>query len=120
MSNGVCSIIPTSSRPLTLGDTLQGFVRKIRTDGKIDLSLDADGYQRVAPLTDKIIQALQANHGRIAYDDASSPQAIRDAFGASKNAFKQALGALYKKRRIRFLHPGVELIDKSTPPSGGR
>jgi uncharacterized protein len=98
--------------PLTLGDKLQGFVRKVRTDGKIDLSLDADGYKRVAPLTDKIIQALQSNRGKFAYDDASSPQAIRDAFGASKNAFKQALGALYKKRRIRFLHPGVELINK--------
>ncbi len=106
--------------PLTLGDKLRGFVRKVRTDGKIDLSLDADGYQRVAPLTDKILQALQANRGRIAYDDASSPQEIRESFGVSKNAFKQALGALYKKRRIRFLHPGVELIDKSTPPAGGR
>lgn len=106
--------------PLTLGDKLQGFVRKIRTDGKIDLSLDAYGYRRVAPLTDKIIQVLQANRGRIAYDDASSPQAIRETFGASKNAFKQALGALYKKRRIRFLHPGVELIDKSTLPAGDR
>lgn len=98
--------------PLTLGSKLQGFVRKVRTDGKIDLSLDADGYKRVAPLTEKIIQALQANRGKFAYDDASSPQEIRDAFGASKNAFKQALGALYKKQRIRFLHPGVELIDK--------
>ena len=106
--------------PLTLGQKLQGFVRKIRSDGKIDLSLDADGYKRVAPLTDKIILALQANHGRLAYDDASSPQAIRDTFGASKNAFKQALGALYKKRRIRFLHPGIELLDKPSLSPGGR
>ena len=102
--------------PLTLGNKLQGFVRRVRPDGKIDLSLDADGYRRVAPLTDKIIATLQANRGRLAYDDASSPQAIRDTFGASKNAFKQALGALYKKRRIRFLYPGIELIDKPTLP----
>jgi predicted RNA-binding protein (virulence factor B family) len=106
--------------PLTLGHKLRGFVRRVRSDGKIDLSLDADGYKRVAPLTDKIILALQANCGRLAYDDASSPQAIRDTFGASKNAFKQALGALYKKRRIRFLQPGIELIDKSTQPGVGR
>ena len=84
------------------------------------MSLDADGYKRVAPLTDKIILALQANRGRLVYDDASSPQAIRDTFGASKNAFKQALGALYKKRRIRFLHPGIELLDKPTLSGGGR
>lgn len=98
--------------PLTVGQKLQGFVRKLRADGKIDLSLDAAAYKRVAPLTDQILLALQANRGRLAFDDASSPQAIRDTFGVSKNAFKLALGALYKKRRIRFLNPGIELTDK--------
>jgi len=106
--------------PLTPGQKVQGFVRKLRPDGKIDLSLDAAGYKRVAPLTDKILLALQANRGRLAFDDASSPQAIRDKFGVSKNAFKQALGALYKKRRIRFLNPGIELTDKPTVPAGRR
>ena len=96
--------------PLTIGQKLQGFVRKVRTDGKIDLSLDVGGYKRVAPLTDQILSALQANNGRLAFDDATPPQAIREKFGVSKNAFKQALGALYKKRRIRFLNPGIELI----------
>ena len=42
-----------------------------------------------------------------------SPEAIRDAFGVSKKAFKQALGALYKRRRIRFAKPGIELLDES-------
>ena len=106
--------------PLTLGQKLQGFVRKLRTDGKIDLSLDAAGYKRVTPVTDQILLALHANHGRLAFDDASSPQAIRDKFGVSKNVFKQALGALYKKQRIRFLNPGIELIDKPLVPAGGR
>ena len=95
---------------LTVGQKIQGFVRKVRTDGKIDLSLDIGGYKRVAPLTDQILSALQVNAGRLAFDDASAPQEIRDKFGVSKNAFKQALGALYKKRRIRFLKPGIELI----------
>jgi uncharacterized protein len=106
--------------PLTLGQKLQGFVRKLRADGKIDLSLDAAGYKRVTPVTDQILLALQTNHGRLAFDDASSPQAIRDKFGVSKNVFKQALGALYKKRRIRFLNPGIELIDKPPVPAGDR
>jgi len=78
------------------------------------LSLDIGGYKRVAPLTDQILSALQTNTGRLAFDDASSPQAIRDKFGVSKNAFKQALGALYKKRRIRFLKPGIELITSTS------
>jgi predicted RNA-binding protein (virulence factor B family) len=84
-------------------------VRRLRPDGKIDLSLDAGGYQRVAPVTEQILAALQANRGRLAFDDASDPQTIRDQFGVSKNAFKQALGALYKQRRIRFTNPGIEL-----------
>jgi uncharacterized protein len=98
--------------PLIPGQKLQGFVRKLRADGKIDLSLDAAGYKRVAPVTDQILLALQANRGSLAFDDASSPQAIRDKFGVSKNAFKLALSALYKKRRIRFLNPGIELTVK--------
>lgn len=98
--------------PLTPGQKLQGFVRRLRPDGKIDLSLDAAGYKRVAPVTEQILLALKANGGRLAFDDSSAPQAIRDKFGVSKNAFKQALGALYKKRLIHFLNPGIELTGK--------
>jgi uncharacterized protein len=102
----------TGAAPLVPGQKVQGFVRKLRADGKIDLSLDAAGYKRVEPLKDQILRAMQANRGRLAFDDASSPQAIRDTFGVSKNAFKLALGALYKARRIRFLNPGIELTGK--------
>ena len=98
----------TGAVPLVPGQKMQGFVRKLRADGKIDLSLDAAGYKRVAPVTDQILLALQANRGRLAFDDASSPQSIREKFGVSKNAFKLALSALYKQRRIRFTKPGIE------------
>ncbi len=99
--------------PLEPGQSLKGFVRTVRPGGKIDLSLDASGYQRVAPLTDKIIQALEANSGQLDVDDDTSPEAIRQSFGVSKKAFKQALGKLYKARRIRFKNPGIELLDNS-------
>jgi len=99
----------TGAVPLVPAQKMQGFVRKLRADGKIDLSLGAAGYKRVAPVPDQILLALQANRGRLAFDDASSPEAIREKFGVSKNAFKLALSALYKKRRIRFLNPGIEL-----------
>jgi predicted RNA-binding protein (virulence factor B family) len=101
------------STPLAVGQRLKGFVRTIRPGGKIDLSLDASGYKRVASLQQQIVQALERNSGRLAFDDDSSPEAIRDAFGVSKKAFKQALGALYKTRRIRFTRPGIELLDNS-------
>jgi predicted RNA-binding protein (virulence factor B family) len=93
---------------------VKGFVRTIRPNGNIDLSLDASGYKRVAPLRDQIVQALVRNGGRLAFDDDSPPEAIRQEFGVSKKAFKQALGRLYKERRIRFQNPGIELLDNSS------
>ncbi|MBI5773738.1 MAG: GntR family transcriptional regulator [Verrucomicrobia bacterium] len=105
--------------PLEIGQKLKGFVRTVRADGKIDLSLDAAGYRRVALLTDLIAQALARNGGRLDFDDDSSPGAIRETFGVSKKAFKQALGKLYKQRRIRFLNPGIQLLENSSWRPGG-
>jgi hypothetical protein len=99
--------------PLETGERVKAFVRKVREDGKIDLSLDAAGYKRVVPLKLKIVEMLQENHGRLEFDDDTSPEVVRAIFGASKKAFKQALGALYKSRRIRFLNPGIELLDNA-------
>jgi hypothetical protein len=99
--------------PLRIGQKLRGFVRTVRANGKIDLSLDAAGYKRVAPLTIQIVAALEKNGGRLAFDDNSSPAAVRETFGVSKNAFKQALGKLYKQRRIAFLKPGIQLLENA-------
>lgn len=99
--------------PLQIGQKLKAFVRNIRPDDQIDLSLDASGYKRVAPLTEQIVAALEKNGGKLAFDDNSSPEAIRQKFSVSKKAFKQALGKLYKARRIGFTNPGITLLDNS-------
>lgn len=99
------------SIPIEIGDKLKGYVRALRPDGKLDLSLDQSGFKRVAPLADKILEVLELNGGRIDLDDDSPPEEIRQAFAVSKKAFKQALGTLYKSRRIRFTKPGVELAE---------
>ena len=99
--------------PLEVGQKLKGFVRTVRPGGKIDLSLDASGYRRVASVTDQIVQALERNAGQLKFDDDSSPEAIRQKFGVSKKAFKQALGKLYKARRICFERPGIRLLANS-------
>jgi predicted RNA-binding protein (virulence factor B family) len=65
-------------------------------------------------LLEQVVAALQANGGRLNFDDNSSPELIRQRFGVSKKSFKQALGALYKTRRIAFLNPGMQLLDNST------
>lgn len=98
---------------LEVGQRQKGFIRAVSPSGKIDLSLDASGYKRVGGLTVQILAALQRNDGELHLDDDSSPAEIRAAFGVSKKAFKQALGKLYRERRISFLKPGIRLLDNS-------
>ncbi len=99
--------------PLEIGQHVDGYVRSVRPDGKLDLSMDPSGYQRVGPLTIQIIAALKASGGRLEFDDKSSSEAIRATFATSKKAFKQALGSLFKDRRIRFVNGGIELAEDS-------
>ncbi|MBI3879950.1 MAG: GntR family transcriptional regulator [Verrucomicrobia bacterium] len=106
--------------PMEIGQRVKGYIREVRPDGKIDLTLHEAGYQRVAPLTGKILAALEAGGGKLAFDDDSPPEAIRAVFGVSKKAFKQALGALLKHRQIHFTHPGVELNSPSVRARRGQ
>jgi predicted RNA-binding protein (virulence factor B family) len=98
-----------STAALRVGQTVRAWVRQVREDRKVDLALDPAGYQRVAPLADQVMAALAAAGGRLEIDDDSPPAAIRARFGASKKAFKQALGALYRERKIEFTRPGIRL-----------
>ncbi len=102
--------------PVEIGQTLEGFVRRVQPDGKIDLSLDASGYGRVASLTDDIIEALRNSEGFLSIGDKSSPEEIRHVFGVSKKAYQQALGALYKQRRIEIQGNGIRLVEPEPDP----
>ena len=84
------------------GQRLRAFVRSVRDDGKVDLGFDPAGYARVAPLGERVMQAVAAAGGTLPVGDQSSPEDIRARFGASKKAFKQAIGALYRERRIEI------------------
>lgn len=97
------------SGPLSLGQTLDGYVRAVRPDGKIDVALDQAGYRRIAPLTEQILDALQEAGGQLPYHDNSPPEDIRSVFGVSKKAFKQAIGSLYRERKIRIENDGIRL-----------
>jgi predicted RNA-binding protein (virulence factor B family) len=104
--------------PLRHGARTRGFVKSVREDGKIDLSLDEAGYARVHPRAERILAELERVGGRLNLDDDSDPEVIRDRFGVSKKAFKQALGSLYRARRIAFLNPGIQLVQQSGQGAG--
>jgi predicted RNA-binding protein (virulence factor B family) len=101
-----------TSANLRIGQTTHAYVRSVRSDGKIDLRLDRSGYKRVAPLTKQITDALEAKGGYLPLNDSSSPDEIRAMFDTSKKAFKQALGALLKERKIEFLRDGIQLAEQ--------
>ena len=97
-------------QPLKRGQKLDGYIKQIREDGKIDLNLNQPGYGKVVSLTDDILNKLKANNGTLMLSDKSPPEAIYATFGVSKKVFKQAIGALYKKQLISIDKNGITLI----------
>lgn len=90
------------------GQSLTGYVRKLRTDGKADLSLVKPGYSsgKIEAVAQDILARLQQQGGRLAIADKSPPELIYAEFKISKKVFKQAIGLLFKQRRIN-LEPGA-------------
>jgi hypothetical protein len=89
---------------VAIGQKLKGFVRALRPDGKIDLSLDQAGYRRVAPLAERIVQTLQRSGGRLGLGDDSSPALNQEASPESGrpeygSAVEAPLGLLPGTRR---------------------
>ena len=95
------------------GQKVSGFIKKVRADHKIDLSLQKPGYERVEPVTGTIMKILEAHGGFLPVTDKSPPETIADLFKVSKKTFKKAIGALYKKRAITIEEAGIR-INKNT------
>ncbi len=101
---------------LKVGQLVEGYIRTIRPDGKLDLALGQAGYRRIGPLMDQIVAMLEAKGGRLPYHDNSLPEEIREVFGMSKKAFKQAIGALFKEQRIYIEPDGIRLVEPEKKP----
>ncbi len=93
---------------LSFGQYKQGYIKRIRTDGKIDLSLHS-GQETRDKNAEQILQALKRNNGHLALHDKSSPEQIQAQLGMSKAAFKKTIGALYKQRKITIGDDGIRL-----------
>jgi len=99
-------------QPLKIGQEIDGFIKKVRDDKKIDLCLQRPGYKSVDAVSRKIMDELQQQGGFIRVTDESRPRLIADLFGISKKSFKKAIGNLYKKRLITLEENGVRLREK--------
>ena len=87
-------------RALHYGEKLPGFIKRIRTDGKIDLSLQPAPHLARNSLAETILEHIKANHGVSTLTDKSPPEDIYQAYEESKATYKKALGLLYKNRQI--------------------
>jgi hypothetical protein len=96
---------------ISIGDHLKGFVKKIREENKIDISLQAIGYENFNSVNaEKIYTVLKDNDGFLNVNDKSSPREIMDLFEMSKKAFKKAAGELYRERKIKIEKDGIKIV----------
>ncbi|MCK5822909.1 MAG: GntR family transcriptional regulator [Bacteroidales bacterium] len=95
---------------LTKGQKIKGYIKKIREDEKIDLSLYKKGYEKVDDSLNIILEILENHDGFISVTDKSSPETIYEMFGISKKTYKKSIGALYKKKLISIENNGIKLI----------
>ena len=95
--------------PLSPGDRIPAYVKTVREDGKIDVTLRERGGERVFQLANRIMGYLRDAGGEMALSDSSLPDEIKAVFQCSKKDFKKALGYLYKKGKILIADGGVTL-----------
>lgn len=96
---------------ITAGDQLKGYVKKVRPDGKIDLTLQKHGFRVIEPNAEQILKELKASGGYIDLNDKSNPDDIKEVFQLSKKSFKKAIGSLYKDRKIVIEKDGIRLVE---------
>lgn len=99
-------------KPLRLGDVHTGYVRQIRPDGKLDLSLQRPGYDEALAAVDTLLEALRQAGGTLPLGDKSEPDSIYRRLGMSKKVFKKALGSLYKQGLVELAPEQTRLLSE--------
>lgn len=96
---------------ISIGQRIKGYIKKVREDEKIDLSLQKSGGEQIDDTAKQILTYLKSNNGSMTISDKSSPEEITQVFGISKKNFKKALGNLYRKHLIVIDDAGVRIVE---------
>ena len=96
---------------------IRGYIKNIREDGKIDVSLRPQGFLNVIDVDCDAVMAALKERGSLVLTDKSSPEAIKRALSMSKKAFKKAVGFLYKRKLIVLLDDRIELLQSDKKPN---
>ena len=92
------------------GDKMKGYIKLVRPDGKIDVSLHKQGFENIEPNSEIIMNELRASRGFLRLNDNSNPEDIKTVLKMSKKTFKKAIGLLYKEKLIEIKDDGIYLI----------
>ncbi|MEC5395812.1 CvfB family protein [Bergeyella sp. RCAD1439] len=87
-----------------------GYIKSVREDGKIDVTLQPEGYAHVDEFKRRILEALEENYGLLYLSDSSSPEEIKAELQMSKKNFKKAIGGLYKDKLIAISEDRIRLL----------
>ena len=97
-------------QPLRIGKKLTGYIKQVRTDGRLDLILTRGSREKVNNFSDALLAHLKANDGYSPLHDKSSPELIQRTLGVSKKTFKATVGNLLKKGKISLVTNGIKLV----------
>ena len=92
------------------GIRMKGYIKNVRPDGKIDVSLRKLGLEAIEPSSQIILDELKANRGFLGLNDHSNPEDIKTVLKMSKKAFKKAVGNLYRQKLIKIKEDGIYLL----------
>jgi len=104
------------SRPLRRGERFQGFIKNIRDDGKIDVTMHLNTREKLDDTAESILKELKINSNFLPLTDKSTPEDIFSYLSISKGLFKKSIGTLYKKKFIRLESDGIHLNDGISIP----
>ena len=92
------------------GDKTKGYIKMIRPDGKIDITLQKPGFESIEENAQIILDELKASKGFLRLNDNSDPEDIKTILKMSKKTFKKAVGTLYRQKLIEIKEDGIYLI----------
>ena len=97
-------------KEVNIGEKTKGYIKKIRDDNKIDVSLRKIGYGRIEDAKQKILEKMKDEKGFLPLNDNSSPRLIKRELQMSKGTFKKAIGGLYKEKIIDITDNGIKIL----------
>jgi predicted RNA-binding protein (virulence factor B family) len=92
------------------GDRLQAYIKKVRSDNKIDVTIQPEGFKSLEPNASYILNELEVAGGFLPLHDKTPPEEIKNQLGLSKKLFKKAIGVLFKEKKIVIKEDGIELV----------